>query len=67
MGYILLTVPRRGYQFFVYGGLIGGLMGMGMLAASGELTALRAAGLSKLRICVSVVFALTVITDTRRC
>jgi len=33
-----------------------------MLAASGELTALRAAGLSKLRICASVVFALTVIT-----
>ena len=60
--YILLTVPRRGYQLFVYGGLIGGLMGMGMLAASGELTALRAAGLSKLRICASVVFALTVIT-----
>jgi len=60
--YILLTVPRRAYQLFVYGGLIGGLMGMGMLAASGELTALRAAGLSKLRICASVVFALTVIT-----
>jgi lipopolysaccharide export system permease protein len=62
VSYILLTVPRRGYQLFVYGGLIGGLMGMGMLAASGELTALRAAGLSKLRICASVVFALTVIT-----
>jgi lipopolysaccharide export system permease protein len=60
--YILLTLPRRAYQFFAYGGLIGGLMGMGTLAASGELTALRAAGLSKLRICASVVFALTIIT-----
>ena len=60
--YILLTVPRRMYQFFAYGGLIGGLMGMGALAASGELTALRAAGMSKLRICASVVLALTVLT-----
>jgi lipopolysaccharide export system permease protein len=60
--YILLTIPRRAYQFFAYGGLIGGLMGMGALAASGELTALRAAGMSKLRICASVVLALTVLT-----
>jgi lipopolysaccharide export system permease protein len=60
--YVLLTVPRRGYQFFGYASLIGGLMGMGMLAGSGELTALRAAGLSKLRICVSVIFALTALT-----
>jgi lipopolysaccharide export system permease protein len=60
--YILLTIPRRMYQFFAYGGLIGGLMGMGALAASGELTALRAAGLSKLRICASVVLALTILT-----
>jgi lipopolysaccharide export system permease protein len=60
--YILFTVPRRMYQFFAYGGLIGGLMGMGALASSGELTALRAAGLSKLRICASVVLALTVLT-----
>ncbi len=35
---------------------------MGSLAAGGELTALRAAGLSKLRICASVVFALALIT-----
>ena len=61
--YILLTLPRRAYQYFAYGGLIGGLMGMGTLAASGELTALRAAGLSKLRICASVVFALTILTS----
>ncbi len=60
--YVLLTVPRRLYQFFAYGGLIGGLMGMGALAASGELTALRAAGMSKLRICASVVLALTILT-----
>jgi lipopolysaccharide export system permease protein len=60
--YTLLTVPRRGYQWFGYAGLIGGLLGMGTLATSGELTALRAAGLSKLRICVSVILSLTVLT-----
>jgi lipopolysaccharide export system permease protein len=62
VAYVLLTVPRRGYQFFGYASLIGGLLGMGMLASSGELTALRAAGLSKLRICLSVIFSLTVLT-----
>jgi lipopolysaccharide export system permease protein len=60
--YTLLTVPRRGYQWFGYAALIGGLLGMGMLATSGELTALRAAGLSKLRICLSVILSLFVLT-----
>lgn len=62
VAYTLLTVPRRGYQFFGYAALIGGLLGMGGLAGSGELTALRATGLSKLRICVSVIVALTALT-----
>ncbi|HET7611713.1 MAG TPA: LPS export ABC transporter permease LptG [Rhodanobacteraceae bacterium] len=53
--YILLTVPRRAYQWFVFAALIGSLVGLGGLAASGELTALRAAGMSKLRISLSVV------------
>jgi lipopolysaccharide export system permease protein len=60
--YTLLTVPRRAYQWFGYAALIGGLLGMGLLAASGELTALRAAGLSKLRICLSVILSLLVLT-----
>ncbi|HEX6833392.1 MAG TPA: LPS export ABC transporter permease LptG [Rudaea sp.] len=62
VAYTLLTVPRRGYQMFGNAALIGGLMGLGMLAASGELTALRAAGLSKLRICLSVILSLTFLT-----
>jgi len=62
VAYTLLTVPRRGYQMFGNAALIGGLMGLGMLAASGELTALRAAGLSKLRICFSVIFSLVALT-----
>jgi len=60
--YVLLTVPRRCYEMFSYAALIGGLLGLGGLAGSGELTALRAAGLSKFRICASVVFALTTLT-----
>ena len=62
VAYILLTVPRRFYELFVYAAVIGSLMGLGGLANSGELTALRAAGLSKLRICASVALGLGVIT-----
>ncbi|MBS0383449.1 MAG: LPS export ABC transporter permease LptG [Proteobacteria bacterium] len=54
VAYILLTVPRRAYQWFVFAALIGSLVGMGALATTGELTALRAAGMSRLRICLSV-------------
>ncbi len=62
IAYVLLTVPRRCYEMFSYSALIGGLLGLGGLAGSGELTALRAAGLSKFRICASVVLALTTLT-----
>ena len=55
VAYILLTIPRRAYQWFVFAALIGGLVGMGALAATGELTALRAAGMSKWRITLSVL------------
>jgi len=60
--YVLLTLPRRFYEMFGYAALIGGLLGLGGLANSGELTALRAAGLSKLRICASVVLGLGLLT-----
>lgn len=59
---ILMTLPRRFYEMFGYAALIGGLLGLGGLANSGELTALRAAGLSKLRICASVALCLGVLT-----
>jgi len=55
-------VPRRFYEMFGYAALIGALLGLGGLAGSGELTALRAAGLSKLRICASVAFGLAALT-----
>ncbi|MBL0164610.1 MAG: LPS export ABC transporter permease LptG [Xanthomonadales bacterium] len=60
--YTLLTVPRRMYEMFGYAALIGGLLGLGGLAGTGELTALRAAGMSRLRICASVVLSLSVLT-----
>ena len=53
VAYIALTIPRRVYDWFVFAALIGGLVGLGGLGASGELTALRASGMSKLRICLS--------------
>ena len=60
--YVLMTVPRRVYEMFGYAALIGSLLGLGGLANSGELTALRAAGLSKLRISASVALGLGVLT-----
>ncbi|MGC1549563.1 MAG: LPS export ABC transporter permease LptG [Rhodanobacter sp.] len=53
--YVLVTLPRRLYEMFGNAALIGGLLGLGGLAASGELTALRATGMSKLRIATSAV------------
>jgi lipopolysaccharide export system permease protein len=48
--YVVVTIPRRMYEMFGFAALIGGLMGLGGLASTGELTALRAAGMSRLRI-----------------
>ncbi|MGF6494699.1 lipopolysaccharide export system permease protein [Luteibacter sp. 621] len=62
IAYIMLTVPRRLYQMFSNAALIGGLLGLGGLAATGELTALRAAGMSKLRIAVSAAGVVAFIT-----
>src|SRR3546814_17829596 len=47
---LLLTLPRRLYDLFPYAAVIGSLMGLGALAASSKLTAVRAAGLSLHRI-----------------
>ncbi|MBB6184170.1 LPS export ABC transporter permease LptG [Oleiagrimonas soli] len=60
--YIADTIPRRMYEHFGNAALIGGLLGLGGLAGSGELTALRAAGMSKLRIAASVTAVVAVLT-----
>jgi lipopolysaccharide export system permease protein len=62
VSYIMLTVPRRLYQMFSNAALVGGLIGLGGLAGSGELTALRAAGMSKLRIATSAAGVIAVLT-----
>ncbi|WP_411833012.1 LPS export ABC transporter permease LptG [Pseudoxanthomonas mexicana] len=59
---VLYTVPRRAYVMFPTAAVIGSLMGLGQLAASSELTALRALGLSRRRLGVSVAVALGLLT-----
>ena len=60
--YIVYTVPRRAYTMFPTVAVIGALMALGQLAASSELTALRAVGLSRRRLSLSVAAPLLVLT-----
>jgi len=60
--YVIYTVPRRAYMMFPTAAVIGTLMGLGVLAASSELTALRALGLSRKRLSASVALPLLVLT-----
>lgn len=55
--YIGLTVPRRIYEVFPMAALLGSLLTLGALASSSELVAIRAAGVSVLRIAGSVLAA----------
>jgi len=59
---VLYTVPRRAYTFFPTAAVIGALMGLGQMAATSELTALRALGLSRKRLSASVAIALSLLT-----
>lgn len=52
--FVLLSVPRLAYQLFPMVALLGAVLGLGALASSHELTAMRAAGLSLRRIAYSV-------------
>ncbi|MCD9085920.1 LPS export ABC transporter permease LptG [Stenotrophomonas sp. SY1] len=56
------TLPRRAYTLFPMAAVIGALMGLGQLAATSELTALRAVGLSRRRIAMSVAISLSLLT-----
>ncbi|MFA5683170.1 MAG: LPS export ABC transporter permease LptG [Lysobacteraceae bacterium] len=51
--YVLYTAPRRAYELFPTSAVIGCLLGLGGLAANSELTALRAVGISRLRIALA--------------
>ena len=60
--HIAYTVPRRAYTLFPTSAVIGALMGLGQLAASSELTALRAIGLSRRRLSWAVALSLAALT-----
>ncbi len=53
--YVLLTVPGRIYELFPAAVAIGGVLGLGTLAANSELVVMRAAGISIGRIIVMVM------------
>lgn len=53
--YVLYAIPRDVEIFFPMSALIGGLIGIGMLASNSELVVMQAAGLSRLDIIKSVM------------
>ena len=57
-----LSIPWRAYTLFPTAAVIGALLGLGQLAGTSELTALRAVGLSRRRLSASVAFSLTLLT-----
>lgn len=50
LAYVLLTAPRRAYDLLPVAALVGGIVGLGLLASHSELTVMRAAGVSIRRI-----------------
>jgi len=60
--FIVCTLPNRIHDLFPTAALIGSLLGLGALAGTSELIALRAAGISRSRICVSAVVGLALMT-----
>lgn len=62
LNYLIWTIPRRAYTLFPFAAVIGTLLGLGMLATSSELTALRAIGLSKTRIAIAALWVVGALT-----
>lgn len=60
--YTAFTVPRRMYELFPTVALIGCVLGLGGLASRSELTAMRAVGLSRLRIGLGALLSLMAVT-----
>ena len=59
--YVLYSVPRDIEVFFPMSALIGGLIGIGMLASNSELVVMQASGLSRLDIIKSVMKTATLL------
>lgn len=62
LAYVAYTVPRRLHMMFPTAAVIGSLLGLGQLATSSELTALRAVGLSRPRLSAAVAGTLIALT-----
>lgn len=62
VAFVAYTIPRRAYTMFPTAAVIGAVMGLGQLAASSELIALRAVGLSRRRLSLSVAITLALLT-----
>jgi lipopolysaccharide export system permease protein len=62
VAYVAYCVPRNAYNLFPTVAVIGALMGLGQLAATSELTALRALGVSRRRLGLSVAATIAVLT-----
>lgn len=60
--FVAYTIPRRCYELFPIAALIGCVMGLGGLAARSELTAMRAVGMSRLRIGLGSMAAFALVT-----
>jgi lipopolysaccharide export system permease protein len=62
LNYLMLTTPRRAYEYFVYSGAIGFVIGLGQLAQSSELIAMQSLGVSRQGIVLRALAALALIT-----
>lgn len=65
--YVLYAVPRDIEIFFPWSALIGGLIGIGMLASNSELVVMQAAGLSRLNIIKSVMKVAAILVVLSMC
>jgi lipopolysaccharide export system permease protein len=57
LGFVAMNLPEQLFEFLPVAAMIGGLLGLGTLARSSELTVMRASGISILRIGGSVAIA----------
>jgi lipopolysaccharide export system permease protein len=55
--YAAMSLPQFAVESFPAAALIGALMGIGIFARSNELTVMRASGMSKLRLCASILIS----------
>jgi len=57
-----LTTPRLAYEIFPVSALLGGLLGVGGLAAANELVAFRTSGISRLRLAIAALAGTMLVT-----